>query len=146
MERRRIDIVVGLFCLLGLGSLAVLFAQLGRAQPLLERGYVVYASFTTTGGLKTGSTVEIAGVAVGRVVSIELKDYRAWLGLKVRNGIKLQDDAIVSIRTRGLIGERFVTISPGGSDRLVKPGERLRETEDPIDLEELISRFIMGKV
>jgi phospholipid/cholesterol/gamma-HCH transport system substrate-binding protein len=112
----------------------------------LERGYVIYASFTTTGGLRTGSTVEIAGVEVGRVVSIELKDYRAWLGLKVRDGIKLQDDAIVSIRTRGLIGEKFVTISPGASERLVKPGERLRETEDPIDLEELISRFIMGKV
>jgi phospholipid/cholesterol/gamma-HCH transport system substrate-binding protein len=143
---KRTEVVVGLFCLLGLAALAGLFAQMGRAQPLLQRGYVVYADFTTAGGLQTGSVVEIAGVEVGRVVSIRLKNYRAEVGLKVREGVALQDDAIVSIRTRGLIGERYLTISPGASERLVGPGERLRETEDPVDLEELISRYIMGKV
>ena len=144
--QRRSEVVVGLFCLLGLAALAVLLAQMGRAQPLLQRGYVVYAAFTTTGGLKRGSVVEIAGVEVGSVVSIDLKDYRALVGLKLRDDVKLQDDAIVSIRTRGLIGERYVTISPGASERVVKAGDRLRETEDPIDLEELISRYVMGKV
>jgi phospholipid/cholesterol/gamma-HCH transport system substrate-binding protein len=90
--------------------------------------------------------VEIAGVPVGRVQSISLKDYSARVALRIDSDVQIQTDAIVSIKTKGLIGEKFVQISPGGSDKLVAAGGRLTEVEAPVDLEELISKYVFGKV
>jgi phospholipid/cholesterol/gamma-HCH transport system substrate-binding protein len=140
------EVLVGGFVLVGLACLAVLSINLGRVELLGRRGYHVTAAFTSTGGLKVGSSVEIAGVNVGRVTGISLRDNRAVLDLSINPHVKLQEDAIVSIRTRGLIGDKYVAISAGGSDRMISAGGRLRETEDPIDLEHLISTYIMGKI
>ena len=93
-----------------------------------------------------GSAVEIAGVEIGRVDKIDLVDYQARVSLWINSGVKLQDDAIASIKTKGLIGEKYVRISPGASDKLVGPGGKIREVEAPVDLEELISKYIFGKV
>jgi len=120
--------------------------NLGNVDLLGRGGYRVFADFPTVGGLKTGAAVEIAGVSVGRVDSIALRDYLARVTLRIHDGVKLQDDAIVSIKTKGLIGERFVQISPGGSEKTVPPGGQLREVEAPVDLEELISKYVFGKV
>ena len=98
------------------------------------------------GGLKAGSSVEIAGVEIGRVESIGLADYQARVVLRLQKDIKLQEDSIASIKTKGLIGEKFVRISPGGSDKLIPPGGRIREVEAPVDFEELLSKYIFGKV
>ncbi|MBF8279349.1 MAG: Mce-related protein, partial [candidate division NC10 bacterium] len=73
-------------------------------------------------------------------------NYRAVVAMSIDPGVKLQDDAIVSIRTKGLIGEKYVRITPGASDKLVQPGGRLRDTEDPVDMEQLISNYIFGKL
>jgi phospholipid/cholesterol/gamma-HCH transport system substrate-binding protein len=102
--------------------------------------------FPGTGGLKAGAPVEIAGVEVGRVDRIDLVDYEARVTLRIRRGVEIQDDAIASIKTRGLIGEKFLRISPGGSEKIVPPNGRIREVEAPVDLEELISKYIFGKV
>jgi len=96
--------------------------------------------------LKPGSTVEIAGVEIGRVESITLKDYQALVTLRINSRVKLQDDAIASIKTKGLIGEKYLRISPGGSEKLIPPGGRIREVEAPVDFEELLSKYIFGKV
>jgi phospholipid/cholesterol/gamma-HCH transport system substrate-binding protein len=85
-------------------------------------------------------------VAVGRVQSIGLKDYQARVTLRIDEAVQLQTDAIVSIKTKGLIGEKFVQISPGGSDKIVPAGGRLTEVEAPVDIEELISKYVFGKV
>ena len=130
----------------GIVALAYLSVNLGRVDVLGRGGYVVYADFPTVGGLKSGASVEIAGVSVGRVQSISLKDYSARVALRIDSDVQLQTDAIVSIKTKGLIGEKFVQISPGGSDKLVAAGGRLTEVEAPVDLEELISKYIFGKV
>jgi phospholipid/cholesterol/gamma-HCH transport system substrate-binding protein len=66
--------------------------------------------------------------------------------LRLDGGVKLQDDSIASIKTKGLIGEKYIRISPGGSDKLIPPNGRIREVEAPVDLEELISKYIFGKV
>ncbi|MBI3456799.1 MAG: outer membrane lipid asymmetry maintenance protein MlaD [Candidatus Rokubacteria bacterium] len=144
--RREIEIGVGLFMLVGVFALAYLSISLGQVDLFGARGYTVHADFPTVGGLKAGAAVEIAGVPVGRVESIQLKDYQARVFMHITNGIQIQTDAIVSIKTKGLIGEKFVQISPGGSDKIVPPGGRLTEVEAPVDMEELISKYIFGKI
>ena len=131
---------------LGILALAYLSINLGQVAFFGGGGYPVTVDFPSVGGLKPGSTVEIAGVEVGRVESIALADYQARVTLRVNNDVKLQEDAIASIKTKGLIGEKFVLISPGGSDTLIKPGGKIREVEAPVDIEELISKYVFGKV
>ena len=146
MERTRVNITVGLFVVLGVLALGYLSVKLGRVSFLGGGGYVVFAEFPSVGGLKPGSTVEIAGVEVGRVENIGLKDYEALVTLRISGGVKLQEDAIASIKTKGLIGEKYVRISPGGSEKIIPPGGRIREVEAPVDFEELLSKYIFGKV
>ena len=143
---RRMELGVGLFMVVGIVALAYLSVNLGRVDIMGQRGYVVYADFPSVGGLKSGAAVEIAGVSVGRVQSIGLKDYQARVTLRIDSDVKLQTDAIVSIKTKGLIGEKFVLISPGGSDKIVPAGGRLTEVEAPVDIEELISKYVFGKI
>jgi phospholipid/cholesterol/gamma-HCH transport system substrate-binding protein len=143
---RRIEFGVGLFMVAGILALAYLSINLGQVDAFGRRAYVVYADFPTAGGLKAGAAVEVAGVPVGRVQAITLKDYQARVALRIEDAVKVQDDAIVSIKTKGLIGEKFVQISPGGSDKFVPPGGRLKEVEAPVDLEELIAKYVFGKV
>jgi phospholipid/cholesterol/gamma-HCH transport system substrate-binding protein len=144
--RREVEIAVGVFMLAGLLALGYLSIRLGQVDLFGAKAYTVFADFPTVGGLKTGSTVEIAGVRVGRVDSIKLKDFQARVALHIDQGVPIQSDAIASIKTKGLIGEKFVEINPGGSDKLVTDGGRLIEVQPPIDIEELISKFIHGKI
>jgi phospholipid/cholesterol/gamma-HCH transport system substrate-binding protein len=146
MDRSRVNIVVGIFVILGLVALGYLSIQLGQVSFLGARGYAVTVDFPSVGGLKAGSAVEIAGVEIGRVESIGLADYQARVTLRVHSGIKLQDDVIASIKTKGLIGEKYIRISPGGSDKIIPPNGRIREVEAPVDFEELLSKYIFGKV
>ena len=146
MKRLTMETLVGLFVVAGIVSLAYLSIRLGKLEVVGERGYTVLAEFDSVAGLKNGAVVEIAGVEVGRVRGIGLKSYRAVVAMSIDPGVALQDDAIVSIRTKGLIGEKYVRITPGGSDKLIQPGGKLRDTEDPIDLEHLISNYIFSKL
>jgi len=143
---RRVNVAVGLFLVLGLLALGYLSIKLGRVSILGTSGYAVVVEFPSVGGLKAGSSVEIAGVEIGRVESIGLADYQARVILRIRRDVKLQEDSIASIKTKGLIGEKFVRISPGGSDKIIAPNGRIREVEAPVDFEELLSKYIFGKV
>ena len=143
---RRVNVAVGLFLVLGLLALGYLSIKLGRVSLLGTSGYAVVVEFPSVGGLKAGSTVEIAGVEIGRVESIGLADYQARVILRTQRDVKLQEDSIASIKTKGLIGEKYVRISPGGSDKIIAPNGRIREVEAPVDFEELLSKYIFGKV
>lgn len=140
----RVEVVVGVFVLIGILALGYLAIQLGKLEVLGNTGYVVVADFASVAGLKTGDPVEIAGVKVGRVEGIRLEGDRARLTLRIDNGIPLQEDAIASVRARGLIGDKYVMISPGASDRLLRNGDRIRETESPPDVADLIARIVGG--
>jgi phospholipid/cholesterol/gamma-HCH transport system substrate-binding protein len=146
MEQSRVNLAVGIFVVVGVLALAYLSINLGRVTFLRSGGYLVVAEFPSVGGLRPGASVEIAGVEVGKVESIGLAEYQARVVLRLNADVKLQEDAIASIKTKGLIGEKFIRISPGASDRLIQPGGRLREVEAPLDLEELISKYVFGKV
>ncbi|MDZ4340785.1 MAG: outer membrane lipid asymmetry maintenance protein MlaD [candidate division NC10 bacterium] len=145
MRRMDVEVVVGLFLLLGVVALGYLSVRLGKLEVLGFRGYAVFADFPTVGGLKTGASVEIAGVKVGQVEEIALNEYKARLTLRINKKIRLQEDTIASVKTKGLIGEKYVRLSPGGSDEMIPPGGRIRETEPPIDIEDLIGKYIFGK-
>jgi phospholipid/cholesterol/gamma-HCH transport system substrate-binding protein len=146
MRRSAVDLSVGVFVLIGLLAVGWLSVRLGRVDLFGTRGYVVTADFPSVGGLKTGSPVEIAGVGIGQVKDIRLVDDSARVFLSIRGDVKLQDDSIASIKTKGLIGEKYVRISPGGSDRLIPPDGKIKEVEPPVDFEELLSKYVFGKV
>ncbi len=146
MKRFNLEVTVGLFVVLGLCALAYLSVRLGQLQVGRGNTYDLTAVFPTVAGLRVSATVEIAGVQVGRVQDITLAEYAAVVTLRLDKQVKLQDDAIASIRTRGLIGEKYVRITPGGSEQLLTAGGRIREVEPPIDIETLIGHFIQGKL
>jgi phospholipid/cholesterol/gamma-HCH transport system substrate-binding protein len=108
--------------------------------------YELQADFSSSSGLKNGASVEIAGVEVGRVKNIGLKEDRARVVLAIQDGITIYNDAIASIKTRGIIGEKFMELSPGGAGERLKNGETIVDTESGIDLEQVISQFIHGNV
>lgn len=132
--------------LIGLACLAYLSIKLGKLEVIGGHIYEVEAVFDSVSGLKPGATVEVAGVEVGRVKAIRLNDDQATLKMAIRDGVKLYSDTIASVKTRGIIGEKFVALSPGGGGEPLKDGSRIRDTESGVDLEELVSQFIHGNV
>ena len=146
MKKFNIEFTVGLFVIAGIFCLGYLSIKLGGMELIGSQGYDVYALFSNSGGLKQGSSVMIAGVEVGRIRSIGLDDYQARIVMNLNKDVKLQEDAIAAIKTKGLIGEKFIEITPGGSDRVLSAGGKVRETLPPVDFEQLISKYVFGKV
>jgi phospholipid/cholesterol/gamma-HCH transport system substrate-binding protein len=146
MKRFNLEVTVGLFVILGLAALAYLSVKLGQLQIGGGNTYTLTAVFSTIAGLQPGAGVEVAGVQIGRVDTISLQDYEARVTLRLDASVQLQEDSIASIRTRGLIGEKYVRITPGGSEKLLHDGGRIREVETPLDFEDLIGQFIQGKL
>lgn len=134
---------------LGILCLSYLSIRLGKLEFFGGDTYLVTAEFDSVAGLKEGATVEIAGVEVGRVDGIGLapeQTGRARVQIKINQGVALQEDVIASVRTRGIIGDKFVLLRPGGSEKLIGNGGVIRETESAVDLEELISKYVHGQV
>ena len=146
MKKLDLELAVGLFIIAGVVCLAYLSIQLGKMEVVGKRGYDIYALFSNSGGLKTGSSIMIGGVDVGRVKNIALDNYQARVVLNFTEKVEIQEDAIASIKTSGLIGEKYVEITPGGSKKIIEPGGRIRETQSAMDIEGLISKFIFGKI
>jgi len=146
MEKTKLELVVGVFVLIGIVCLGYLSIKLVKLEVIGGDRYHIDAEFDTVSGLRPGATIEIAGVEVGKVKTIRLKEDRAVATFAINGGIKLYDDTIASVKTRGIIGEKFVSLSPGGGGEELKPGGRIRDTESGLDLEELVSQYVHGKV
>jgi phospholipid/cholesterol/gamma-HCH transport system substrate-binding protein len=146
MEKSKFELVVGVFVLVGMLCLGYLAIKLGKLELIGGAVYEVEAQFNSASGLKPGSTIEIAGVEVGRVRGITLIEDRAKVKLAVNNTVKLYTDTFASIKTRGIIGEKFLALSPGGGGDPLKQGDTIRDTESGLDLEELVSQYVHGKV
>ncbi len=144
MKRFNIETAVGLFVVAGIVAIAWLSVRLGKLEIVGGNFVPVHAEFASVAGMKTGARVDIAGVPVGTVAAITLDGYKADVLMKIRKGISLQDDTIASVRTMGLIGDKYISLSPGASDRLIPPGGTIRETESPPDFDQLIGEFIHG--
>ena len=144
MNHTRTDILVGIFVVIGITCLGYLAIRLGKLEVFGAQGYVLFADFASVAGLKPGDPVEIAGVKVGRVEGMSLVEDKARLALRINDGVKLQEDVIASVRARGLIGDKFVLVSPGASDKIISPGGRIRETDSPPDIPDLIGKIVGG--
>jgi phospholipid/cholesterol/gamma-HCH transport system substrate-binding protein len=88
----------------------------------------------------------MAGVAIGEVQRIQLRDGHAQISMGINKNVKLEEDSIASIKTMGIIGDKYVTIAPGASDAYIQNGGIIRETQPPLDIENLISRFVFGNM
>ena len=144
MKKTNLEIIVGAFLLAGFICFSWLAVKMGDINPFQNETYPVTARFTSISGLKEGSTIELAGVVVGKVSQIELDpgEYEAVVHLNIDKTIELTDDSIASIRTSGIIGDKFIKLTPGGSDIILEAGDVIDETESAISLEELVSKYI----
>ncbi len=146
MEKAKLELVVGMFVLVGIVCLGYLSIKLGKLEIIGGHLYEIEAEFDSVSGLKAGATVEIAGVEVGRVKAITLKEDRGSVMMSIHKDVKLYRDTIASIKTRGIIGEKFLSLSLGGGGEVLRAGDKIRDTESGLDLEELVSQYIHGKV
>jgi phospholipid/cholesterol/gamma-HCH transport system substrate-binding protein len=146
MKKFDVELSVGLFIIAGIICLGYLSIKLGKMEVLGSEGYEVYAVFSNSGGLKPGASILIAGVHVGRVKHINLEDYQARVTMNLEKEVKIQEDAIASIKTKGLLGEKYVEITAGGSEKIIQPGGRIRETQPAVDFEQLISNYVFGEI
>lgn len=141
------ELLVGLLLLCGIVVLVYMSLHRGQIGFGMSEGYAVQAEFTNAGGLQDGATVELAGVNIGHVVTVQLTpEYRAHVTLHLKPTISLKDDAKAAIKSVGLIGERYIEIFPGTTTNQIAPGGYIRNTESPVDLQETITKFIFGNV
>jgi phospholipid/cholesterol/gamma-HCH transport system substrate-binding protein len=148
MKKYMQETVVGIFVVIGLLAIAYMTVKLGNVGFIGEQSYSLYAKFSSVTGLRTGNPVNMLGLEIGRVESFEMdqENLVAVVQLKISNGIKVYDDAIASIKTEGLIGDKFVSIDPGGGGDLLEHGDTITDTESPTDIMELVSKYAFGDV
>jgi phospholipid/cholesterol/gamma-HCH transport system substrate-binding protein len=141
------NLAVGIFMIIGFACLAYLSISFGEIKIFGEKRYRVEAGFSNVSGLKKNTPVELLGIPVGQVSSIELDDFQPRVIMMIDYDLKLPEDTIASIRTQGLLGEGYVHLSPGGLPmNLPRDGSAvIRETEAPLILEEVIGKLVFGE-
>ncbi len=148
MKKKSTEILVGIFVLVGLICIAYMTIKLGRLDIIESDSYTVIAKFESISGIKKGANVEIAGILVGRVTKtyLDMEDQVAVIEMSIGNEVKLGDDVIASVKSTGLIGDRYINLTPGGSEDFLQNGDSITETEASVDLMELISKYAFGAV
>ncbi len=144
----RKETAVGLFVLIGLIAIIYMSVKLGNVNIFTNKYYAVKANFSDISGLKQQAPVQMFGVKIGYVdkISLDQENNVANVTMYIKKDVKLTDDAIVSVKTNGLIGDKYLKISPGGLGDPVNPGDTLFDTNPSVDLEDLISKFAFGDV
>jgi phospholipid/cholesterol/gamma-HCH transport system substrate-binding protein len=148
MKQAKLELFVGTFVLLGIAAVTYLTIKLGSGSLIGGDTYLVEARFSNAGGLHSGSSVLLAGVTVGRVegMRIDPADYSAIATLRIMTGLRLPTDSMAAIKTTGLIGDKYVSLSPGADETYLEPGARITMTESSVDLESLIGKAAFGNV
>ena len=146
MKQNRLELSVGFFVLLGIAAIAYMTVKLGSGSLIGGDTYLLEARFANAGGLHIGSSVLVAGVTVGRVdaMRVDPSDYSAIATLRIPSGLRLPTDSMASIKTTGLIGDKYVFLSPGADDTFLEPGTRITMTESSVDLESLLGKMAFG--
>ena len=148
MKTGVLETLVGIFIIIGIFCVGYLTIKLGKMELFGSDNYFLTARFQSVSGLKEGARIEIAGVPVGEVdeIALDREKQVALVRFKIKKNITLTDDVIASVKTSGLIGDKYIMFSPGGSDLLLEDGDVIEETESVLDIEALISKFAFGGV
>lgn len=148
MKKYTIETTVGIFVVIGLALIAYMTVTLGRISFFGANTYTLSARFTTVSGLRVGSTVDMYGIGIGRVerLGMDQKGEQALVEMSIRKDVVVYRDAIAAIKTEGLIGDRYISIDPGGADEPLKPGDAITETQSPVDILDLIGKYAFGEV
>ncbi len=146
MKKSFIDTIVGIFVVIGIVCIGYLTIKLGKMEVIGHKHYNVSARFQSISGLTPGAHIEMAGVKIGAVdsVSFDVERKVAVVNMKIHKGVTLSEDAIASVKTSGLIGDKYIKLSPGSSDVILKDGDTIYETESAIDIEDLVSKYIFS--
>ncbi len=146
MDKRKVEFYVGLFVIIGLACAGYLVIVLGEVTLLATDRYKLYGNFSSVSGLKTGARVEMAGVKIGSVsnISIDKEELTARVEFSIDKNIELTEDIIASVKTSGIIGQKYIDILPGGSDVILKSGDEIYYTESSLDIESLIRKIIFA--
>ena len=148
MKKYTMETTVGIFLVFGLLCIGYMTVKLGHVSLLGDNTYSLFARFTTVSGLRAGSPVDMLGIEVGRVgrLTMDQKDQKAVVEIRIQKDIKVYDDAIASIKTEGLIGDMFLSIDPGGAGKLLGPGGTITDTQPAVDIVDLIGKYAFGEV
>ena len=148
MKKYTMETTVGVFLVFGLLCIGYMTVKLGHVSLFGDNAYSLFARFTTVSGLRTGSPVNMLGIEVGGVgrLTMDQKDQKAVVEIRIQKDIRVYADAIASIKTEGLIGDMFLSIDPGGSGKLLGPGETITETQGAVDIADLIAKYAFGEI
>ena len=133
------EIKVGIFVLIALAALGYLSLRLGEETISAKKTYLLTAVFDDVSGLTPGATVEMAGVEIGRVAEIGLVDGKARVKMKILNSVKIKKDAVAAVRTKGMLGDRFIEIRQGKEAEVLPPGGQIAKTITPMDLDQILA-------
>ncbi|MFZ3116093.1 MAG: outer membrane lipid asymmetry maintenance protein MlaD [Syntrophales bacterium] len=148
MQKYTMETTVGVFVVIGLFLIGFMTLNLGHVSLFGDNAYPLSARFNSVTGLRSGSPVYILGLEVGKVgrLTMDQEAQQAAVEIRIRKGVRVYDDAIASIKTEGLIGDRYLSIDPGGAGTLLKPGGTITETQPALDVADLISKYAFGEV
>jgi phospholipid/cholesterol/gamma-HCH transport system substrate-binding protein len=148
MKKYSLETTVGIFVVIGLLCIGYMTIKLGKIRMFGGDYYTLYAHFSSVSGIRVDSPVEINGIEVGRVEQLNIDQDKqiAMVKLRIKKGIKIYEDAIASIKTSGLIGDKLIKIDPGGGGDILKPGGAITETTAALDIEDLISKYAFGDI
>ncbi len=148
MKKYSKETVVGIFMFLGLLCISYMTVKLGNVSLFGDNTYSLFGRFNKVSGLRVGNQVNMFGLDIGRIdgFSMDQEAQMAVVEFRIKKGIKIYDDAIASIKTEGLIGDKYVEIDAGGGGEQLKPGDTITETESPVDIQEIISKYAFGDV
>jgi phospholipid/cholesterol/gamma-HCH transport system substrate-binding protein len=144
MKNINTELIIGLFMIAGFLAFGYLSLQMGEFSVFdLEKNYSLEAEFDNASGLKVGAVIEIAGVGIGKVAKIELGEQGlAKVAMLINQDVMITTDAIASIRTQGLIGDKLIKIIQGADEEMLAEGGVIFDTESAVDFEELVSKYI----
>jgi phospholipid/cholesterol/gamma-HCH transport system substrate-binding protein len=137
MKKNNLEMLVGLFMVIGFGAFIYMALTLGEVPFLTDNAtYNINAEFNNVTGVKKGASVQVAGVVVGEVSKVWLGDKGyAELSLRIDKNVKVPIDSIASVKTQGIIGDKFIQLALGGDEKVFANGGTIRDTESAVDLE-----------
>ena len=148
MKKNSKETIVGIFVVIGLACIGYMTLNLGNVGFFVENTYSFYGKFGTVTGLREGNPVNMLGLEIGRVqkFTMDQENQQVVVEFKIDKGIEIYDDAIASVKTEGLIGDKYVAVDPGGGGDLLANGDTITDTNSPTDFMDLVSKYAFGDV